>query len=77
MHIFTHRGGEYGLYWGRGAMQVTCRKGSGPGGSDFCPAYSDLNIYYADYLTSKGWWVIYIYMHMYICIHVCVCLMYA
>jgi hypothetical protein len=48
-------GGEYGLYWGRGAMQVTCRKGSGPGGSDFCPAYSDLNVYYKDYLTSRGW----------------------
>jgi hypothetical protein len=35
-----------GLYWGRGALQVTCRKGSGPGGSDFCPAYSMMNTYY-------------------------------
>jgi hypothetical protein len=36
----TSWGGKYGLYWGRGALQVTCRQGSGPGGGDFCKAYS-------------------------------------
>jgi hypothetical protein len=48
-------GGEYGLYWGRGAMQVTCRVGTGPGGSDYCAAYSDMEIFYGDYLAEKGW----------------------
>jgi hypothetical protein len=48
-------GGNYGLYWGRGAIQVTCRVGSAPDGGDFCPAYADLNIYYKDYIESRGW----------------------
>lgn len=48
-------GGNYGIYWGRGAIQVTCRVGTGPGGSDYCQAYSDMEIYYGDYLDQKGW----------------------
>jgi hypothetical protein len=48
-------GGTYGLYWGRGALQVTCRKGSGPGGSDFCAAYSDIAKYYSHYISERGW----------------------
>jgi hypothetical protein len=51
----TSWGGEYGIYWGRGALQVTCRKGAGPNGSDFCPAYSDIGIYYDGYLAEQGW----------------------
>jgi hypothetical protein len=51
----TSWGGEYGIYWGRGALQVTCRKGTGPNGSDLCPAYSDIGKYYAGYLAEHGW----------------------
>lgn len=51
----TDWGGKYGIYWGRGALQVTCRKGSGPGGTDYCAAYSDVAKYYNDYIKEKGW----------------------
>eukprot|EP01051_Picozoa_sp_SAG22_P018751 SAG22_NODE_3252_length_1829_cov_1.724277_1_plen_273_part_10 len=45
----TSWGGEYGVYWGRGALQVTCRKGAAPDGGDYCPAYSDVARFYAGY----------------------------
>ena len=51
---------NYTYYWGRGPIQATCRAGTatattGSSNPDFCPAYSDLNLYFMDYLLSQGW----------------------
>ena len=48
-------GGEYGLYWGRGTIQVTCRVGTSPGRSGYCTVCSAMEIFYGDYLAEKVW----------------------
>jgi len=49
-------GGKYGLYWGRGSIQVTCRKGTGPPATpDFCATYNNVQIFYKDYIAEQGW----------------------
>lgn len=46
---------EYGFYWGRDTIQVTCHKGRTPDGGDYCPAYSGVGTYFSRYFEAQGW----------------------